>query len=112
MATLYIDIDDTLVTWLADEGGPHPYGHAAKAWKVNEAVKSLAESWPGELVIWSGGGKDYAEMWANRLVPHLKWTAHAKFNAIPGPGDVFVDDMPFDAWKHASIHPDLLTTGG
>ena len=75
MSTLYVDIDDTLVTWLSDEGGPHPYGHAAKDWRVNAAVLKKAEEWPGKLVIWSGGGLDYAVMWANRLLPHLAWTA-------------------------------------
>ena len=29
MNTLYIDIDDTLVTWLSEEDGPHPYGVGA-----------------------------------------------------------------------------------
>jgi len=109
MSTLYIDIDDTLVTWLSDEGGPHPYGHAAKDWRVNADVLAVAETWDGPLVVWSGGGRDYAEMWARRLLPHLQWTAEAKFNAIPGPGDLFIDDMPFDAWRHASVHPADLT---
>lgn len=108
LSRLYVDIDDTLVTWLSDEGGPHPYGHNAKAWQVNEKVKIYAENWKGDLIIWSGGGKNYAEAWANRLLPHLTWTAESKFNAVAGPDDVFIDDMPFDVWKHASIHPDSL----
>lgn len=106
--TLYIDIDDTLVTWLSDTDEPHPYGHSAKGWKMNEKVYAYANAWVGKIVVWSGGGKDYAEMWANRLLPDLEWTAHSKFPAIAKLGDVFIDDMPFDVWRHATIHPNDL----
>lgn len=110
MNTLYIDIDDTLVTWLSEEDGPHPYGAGAKEWRVNQGVLGLAERWEGPIVVWSGGGKDYAEMWGNRLLHHLNWTASAKFNPGVEEGDLFIDDSPFDAWKHACIHPRDLSS--
>lgn len=110
---LYIDIDDTLVTWLAEDmDTPHPYGYGAEGWRANEDVRAFAYAWDGDLVIWSGGGRDYAETWARRLLPDLKWTAFAKFNAIPGPDDVFIDDMPFEAWAHRSVHPMCLSPVG
>ncbi|MBK9613925.1 hypothetical protein [Candidatus Amarobacter glycogenicus] len=57
MNTLYIDIDDTLVTWLSEEDA-----------------------------------------------------ASAKFNPGVEEGDLFIDDSPFDAWKHACIHPRDLSS--
>lgn len=86
--------------------------NGAEAWRPNDAVLHYIEEWHeyprGPIVIWSGGGKDYAETWAKRLLPDIPYTAMSKFNAVLGPGDVCVDDSPFDAWKHRSIHPQLL----
>ena len=53
------------------------------------------------------------ERWASEIldfgpIPPER-TVAAKFNAIPGPGGLFIDDMPLDAWRHASIHPADLT---
>lgn len=106
LARLFVDIDDTLVTWLGSGGGDvHPYGAGAEAWRVNEAVRAYVKTWPGKVVVWSGGGADYAEMWARRLLPGLEWVAMSKHNPDPLPGDVFIDDSPFDAWAHRAIHP-------
>lgn len=105
---VYVDCDDTLVTWLGSQGGPHPYGAFAEKWEPNRAVIAYVEEAHAngaEIVVWSGGGKDYAETWGQRLLGHIPHVAHAKFNAIAGPGDVFLDDMPFDSWKHAAVHP-------
>jgi len=35
----------------------------------------------------------------------VKWTASPKFNPPVKDGDVFIDDSPFEAWRHASIDP-------
>ncbi len=68
--TLFIDCDDTLV--LYDQEGPNPYGiyHGAP-FELNHAliaaVKAFRNEYQDELiVIWSGGGKEYAELWAER----------------------------------------------
>ena len=52
MATLYIDVDDTLVVWTAD----------GESWIANKAVIEFAKQWKGDIVVWSGGGLDYAQM--------------------------------------------------
>jgi hypothetical protein len=100
MNTLYVDIDDTLVTWLPD----------GDTWQVNTDVLAKALAWEGPVVLWSGGGRDYAEMWGDRLLPQLDWTASAKVNPGVEEGDLFIDDSPFDAWKHACIHPRDLSS--
>jgi len=95
MATLYIDVDDTLVIWGAD----------GESWEINGSVIEFAKRWEGKIVVWSGGGLDYADTWARRALPMVKWTASPKFNPPVKDGDVFIDDSPFEAWRHASIDP-------
>lgn len=95
MATLYIDVDDTLVVWTSD----------GESWTANKAVIEFAKQWKGDIVVWSGGGLDYAQMWARHLLQSVKWVASPKFNPVVKDGDVFIDDSPFKAWEHATIRP-------
>ena len=46
------------------------------------------------MIIWSGGGIDYAEHWAKKL--GLKAQIIEKASIIP---DIIVDDMDCGAWK-------------
>lgn len=108
--TLYVDCDDTMVTWLGPNAGdgPHPYGYGADRWEPNVAVLRYVEQAHArgqDIVVWSGGGQDYAAEWGRKLLPHIPHVALSKFNAIARDGDVFLDDMPFAAWAHATIHP-------
>lgn len=100
MRTLYVDVDDTLVKW-ADA----LEGRLVTDWEPNEAVIAYAKAWTGKVVVWSSGGSNYAEMWARRLLPETFDEALAKYPAIMADGDVALDDMPFDVWKHRAIHP-------
>lgn len=106
--TLFIDVDDTLVTWLGEYDEPHPYGFGAERWRPNQSVIALAKAWRclgWPVVVWSGGGADYAQMWARRLLDGVFTHTFAKFNALYMQGDVFIDDLPFEAWASRSIHP-------
>lgn len=62
---LFVDCDDTLI--LYDSAGEiHPYGFIKdEPYRVNEPlvafIKRFRAKYPNELiVIWSGGGRDYA----------------------------------------------------
>ena len=100
MSILYVDVDDTLVKW-ADA----LEGRLVTDWEPNEAVIEYARAWKGKVVVWSSGGRDYAEMWSRRLLPGIYDEAMAKYPAIMVEGDVALDDMPFDVWRHRAIHP-------
>ena len=98
MARLFIDCDDTLVLWLGEDGevdgGPNPYGGGKEKWEPNRALIAAIESSREEyeeVVVWTGGGSDYARVWRDRLLP---WAHHAiaKDTRIPGSEDVCVDD--------------------
>ena len=108
MSTLYVDIDDTLVTW------KDPLeGRLAHEWEVNVNVVQMIQWWNenaiGPVVIWSSGGQSYARMWADRLLCGSHWSAcESKFNLLPQPGDVCLDDMPFDSFARQTIHPKEL----
>lgn len=120
MATLYVDVDDTLITWAA---GPE----FATEWVPNQKVFAAIERHVREfdtLVIWSLGGGQYAwDMWEHpanrpfrRPIDALNAEAvfrgfgfESKWPRIPGPGDVFIDDDPLPSFRSATIHPkDLL----
>ena len=73
---LYIDCDDTLVLWLDEWGQPlegqNPYGGGSQKWILNEPLIDAIKKWyisyqppiRGEVIIWSGGGAQYAYRWA------------------------------------------------
>lgn len=106
MSTLFVDIDGTLVTWL---GRYDRFGQ--EEWEVNKKVVDYAEKWAATgkaIVLWSSGGESYANMWGNRLLPHLVWIPSAKFPSIPRSGDVCLDDSPFDEWEKLTIYPKEL----
>lgn len=106
---LFVDVDDTLVTWL---GGtePHPYGHGSESWEPNEAVRAYVRKWRSEhpegiVIVWSGGGADYARTWAERLLPDDADFAMAKSNVTHTAERTFIDDSPFAVWASRNIHP-------
>lgn len=103
-----MDCDDTLVRWLdAVEG------RLVTDWEPNEKVVAFVKQWQAEhpeglIIVWSSGGKDYARMWGDRILPDVPFDYSSKWPVIPGPTDLFIDDMPFDVWKSHSIHPASL----
>ncbi len=102
---LFVDCDDTLVLWFnGDEHtegvllpGPNPYGGGAERWKPNllliEALDAWREANPHhQIIIWSGGGTDYAESWRRRLYPDADG-AISKDTRLPFSSDLCIDDQ-------------------
>ena len=94
--TLFIDCDDTLVLWDDVKG-------VNTSWKPNfpliRAVLLWREKQPGEeVVVWSGGGADYALGWAKKLLGTFMFdTVTDKYlNSIKS-GDIWVDDQKLNA---------------
>ncbi len=98
---LFVDCDDTLVLWLDDEGdvadGPNPYGNGHEHWKPNEELVIALENWRmrhptiDEIILWSGGGTDWARSWLRRIYPAADG-AISKDPRIPRSDDLCVDD--------------------
>lgn len=68
---LFVDVDDTLA--LYDKVGPNPFGtYMGTSYSVNEklvwGIRDYRLRNPDTLiVVWSGGGKEYVEMWLDTL---------------------------------------------
>ena len=101
MGRIFCDVDDTLVLYQDAQVGPHPYGlYMGTPFAVNTRLVAgliqfrAANLWE-LIVIWSGGGKEYAEMWARRLGLDRISVGLSKdvttFDLIQE-GDVVVDD--------------------
>ena len=93
---IYVDCDDTLVLWDDEEVDgimlrSSPYPNTA----LIEAVDTLIAQTGALVVVWSGGGKEYAQDWADKYVPHWNAAAMDKHECIrlPDIGDICIDDM-------------------
>ncbi len=99
MATLYIDCDDTLVKWFDHSLGSRLSREEGVSWSVNKEVVAAAERWHaaglGQIVVWSGGGRSYAEQWGHELLSHLPHVALFKDPRIVKADDVVIDDAKF-----------------
>lgn len=103
---LFVDCDDTLALYClpdgrCDHGGVHPYGTTYTPWVPNEPlighVKAFRERHPDSLiVVWSGGGKEYAQRFIDRLLPDLGIIAMDKWEPntdLVRSADIVVDDQ-------------------
>lgn len=73
---IYVDCDDTLILYMDHKGNvlhdsPHPYGEGAADWMVNaqlvRALGLVVLKYPDtEIVVWSGGGYQYAGIRADQ----------------------------------------------
>lgn len=91
---LYIDVDDTLIFW--KETGMVSWKN--DSYTVNTKLIRLIEQWShkkmGMIVIWSGGGQQYAEYWRNKLLRHVRGIVSLpKYLTGPTEYDIVVDDM-------------------
>tara|TARA_Y100000310_G_scaffold251408_1_gene257877 strand:- start:3980 stop:4528 length:549 start_codon:yes stop_codon:yes gene_type:complete len=104
---LFVDCDDTLVIYETSEE-KNPYGfYLGESWHPNEplieGIKKFQENNPNAaIIIWSGGGRKYAEEWTKRLFEKI--LTPLNFNNIINltkdrdafglirPGDVVIDD--------------------
>lgn len=101
MNRLFVDCDDTLVIW--DKAAEHKDAagglyHGDK-WQPNVLVVDAVARWKhahmdGTVVVWSGGGVEYAGMWGRRLLFGVPHVAISKDIGIPTAADVCVDDQP------------------
>lgn len=113
---LFVDIDDTLVSW-EGPGSVHPYGNGAEGWHFSAGVIAYIRQWvtanpDGVVVFWSGGGRDYAWGWGLKAQESLG-LKHVSFAGKGGSfqlkdGDTFLDDSPADFYKDRNIHPNDL----
>jgi len=110
---LFVDVDDTLILWARDEG-------LVTDWEPNHALFRFIEEW-GEthevapehswkVAIWSTGGADYAvqRMGKARFFESVRlrdYIFDSKWNRIPEPGDIFIDDAPLPSFARATIRP-------
>ena len=106
---VFIDCDDTLA--LYQNPGPNPYGfYMLTPFEVNARLIKRIRDWARDhpedtLFIWSGGGREYAEMWMRKLGLDDIMVPLAKDPALIRPGDIVVDDewarrthTPFEEW--------------
>ncbi len=99
----FFDIDDTLVLWDDDATAIHPMGDGARGWKWNQPLVDFIINVGHTFVLWSGGGKDYARTWRDRLIsdyPELeadiRRLGHMALDLDPRiaiDGDICVDDQ-------------------
>ena len=96
---LFVDCDDTLVLWDDTHQNQDKTLWIRDSWQPNTqliaAVKSYADNvQPDLVIIWSGGGLEYARGWLERLFPDERgWVAASKDTTLPESGDLCVDDM-------------------
>ena len=99
MARLFVDVDDTLILWDVSEVSRSGL-YQMDGYKINDAlrtavIKAVNADPDLQLYIWSGGGVDYAAMWAGRVFGGgLPWRALSKDINIPMLDDVCIDDQP------------------
>lgn len=113
MQRVFIDVDDTLVKWIGP-GDAHPYGKDADTWEPHteliELVKSLFSHPAYAVIVWSGGGRSYAEYWAQKLLGVHYDVALAKDLTLAQPGDILIDDMELGVKvDHEYYHPDNIS---
>ncbi len=104
---LFVDCDDTLILYDGEfsEDGPHPFlALGREGYKINEplaaSIKAYVEDNPCALVvIWSGGGAQYARAIADIALPSVDVMTMIKdktsFHMVRV-GDIVVDDMSLD----------------
>ncbi|KKM94791.1 hypothetical protein LCGC14_1194700 [marine sediment metagenome] len=111
---LFVDCDDTLIiydniacTWpeVPCEVHGHPFGVLrGETYKVNEPLAASIKRWAYDnpralVVIWSGGGSQYARAIADIALPGVDVMTMIKdetsFHMVRS-GDIVVDDMSLD----------------
>ena len=98
---LFVDVDDTLILY-DSEGEVHPYGiWRHDPYRVNTKligfINLFRVKWPEAMVvIWSGGGANYARMAADAVLSGVKVTTLLKDRDTFGlvrENDIVVDDQ-------------------
>lgn len=116
---LFVDVDDTLIYHITSQRKDLIF--VIEGYEPNSHIQDVIRDWVftgsgvtwhrtnKPIVIWSGGGADWAQqMWqfaVGGLTPFANVTFMAKFNIKPQEGDLFIDDDPLPAFASATIHP-------
>ena len=112
MTRLYVDCDDTLALY-GNEAGENPLGvELGYPWRPNEplidAINDFVAKYPRTtVIIWSGGGRDYAEEFRQRLLPDINASAAEKDDSVLDADCIVIDDCFFPACRH--YFPDDLS---
>ena len=102
---LFVDCDDTLVLFEGD--GPHPYGAYDEEGTPNRPLIDRVNAFEGHVVVWSGGGSEYARFIGERYLSRefLALAKDVDGLALVRPGDIVVDDQPISARTHGPHRP-------
>lgn len=94
MSVLYLDVDGTLID--ASDQPNVPLVCAALAWVTRLTQQKIVA--PQRIIVWSGGGIDYAQLWTDRLFgwanlwANIEVIGGAKRFSRARTGDIVVDD--------------------
>lgn len=82
-----IDVDGTLIT---NTGATPDISNI----RIVELLKTLASFKNTRIVVWSGGGKEYAERWVRLLgLDDYVWRVESKLNHEAIKPDIAIDDI-------------------
>lgn len=108
---LFVDVDDTLIIWnkflTSETTVTHSKGEIVN-WRPNYGLIAFIRAWPGDIVIWSLGGSDYARKMAEKVLPkHIlqRCVFEDRFPKVPDRAHLFIDDDPFESYESQTIHP-------
>lgn len=99
---LFVDVDDTLVQY-DSEGEIHPYGFVRnEPYRVNQQLVTYIRQFRVKrpealIVIWSGGGTQYAAQVAAEMLPGVDVVPMLKDKTtfkLVRPEDIVFDDEP------------------
>lgn len=98
MPRLFVDCDDTLVLWEAEHLNQDRTLWVRDKYELNMALIGdincfLQHHEDYQLVVWSGGGVDYASIWAARCHFSPRAVILPKDMRTPTDQDICVDDM-------------------
>lgn len=86
--TVAFDVDGTLIT---NTGNVHP---DVSNEKIVELLKILSSFKNVRIVVWSGGGKEYAERWVRLLgLEDYVWKCASKMEHEEIQADLTIDDI-------------------
>ena len=74
---IFVDVDNTLLLYSITDSARHPYGVLRGEHYIvhHKLVKRLLDK-QEPMIVWSGGGRDYARLVVQDYIPELK---HASF---------------------------------
>ena len=111
---VFCDCDDTLIRFLDHQEKHYSGIYDGSKWEPNyeliTAVRNFREFTPSLLIVWSGGGKEYAKKWARTFFnwgePSFWCLKDSKAISIARDGDIIIDDS--DRFRSAFDNTGIL----